>query len=458
MCSELFRIPYTWGGVPIFGFGVLLLIWAIASAISVYNLARRQGWGAETLSSLPVLLLLGAAILFLPRAFPDGFPVRGYGIMLLAGISAGVGMAVRRARQGGLDAEVIISLGVWMVVSGVIGARLFYVVEYWNEGFAGRNLRDTLLEIANVPQGGLVVFGGLIGAAVGFIIFVRQQRLPLLAMADLTAPCMAIGLAFGRIGCLLNGCCYGGQTDLPWHVTFPKYGSRYELGNSNDLQRFSPPYADQASRGEMLGFRIEPRGAEPAVVTRVDAGSPAEKAGLHVGDSIDTINGEQLKNSHAAKIRLFELFMSQKPLVFVLRSGNTINIAAIPPPDRSRPVHPAQLYSAIDAALLCWLLWSFFPFRRRDGEAIALLLTIHPITRFFLEIIRTDEGAVFGTGMSISQNISVGLFALAVGLWWYLSRQPRGVTWPLTAGARQEDRETKKHGETKGKLATKGSA
>jgi phosphatidylglycerol:prolipoprotein diacylglycerol transferase len=98
-------------------------------------------------------------------------------------------------------------------------------------------------------------------------------------------------------------------------------------------------------------------------------------------------------------------------------------------------VHPTQVYSAVDAALLAWLLWSYYPFRGRDGEAIALLLTIHPITRFLLEIIRTDEPAVFGTGMSISQNISLLLLAVAGLLWWYVSRQPRGVAWPLAAEA-----------------------
>jgi phosphatidylglycerol:prolipoprotein diacylglycerol transferase len=76
-------------------------------------------------------------------------------------------------------------------------------------------------------------------------------------------------------------------------------------------------------------------------------------------------------------------------------------------------------------------LWSFYPFRRRDGEVIALLLTIHPITRFLLEIIRTDEPAIFGTGMSISQNISIVLLAGGAGLWWRLSKRPRGVTWPI---------------------------
>lgn len=435
MCSELFRIPYVWGGVPIFGVGVLLAIWAVASAVTLFSLVRQHGWSAETLSSLPVLLLLGAAIVFLPRVFPDGLPIRGYGVMLLVGITAGVGMAMHRARQGGLDSEVILSLAIWMVVCGVVGARLFYVIEYWHESFAGKGFRETLFEIANIPEGGLVVYGALVGGALGFVIFIRQQRLPLLAMADLVAPCMAIGLAFGRIGCLLNGCCYGGQTDWPWHVTFPKFSSRFEAAKQTDLQRYSPPYSDQASHGEMHGFRLDSRDGDPAVVTRVDPHSPADGAGLHVDDSIEAINGLHIDSSRDAKAQLFEVFASQQPLRLTLRSGKTIAISAVSLPDRSRPVHPAQLYSAIDAGLLGWLLWSYFPLRRRDGEVIALLLTIHPVTRFLLEIIRTDEPTVFGTGMSISQNVSLALLACGAALWWHLSRQPRGVVWPISRSA-----------------------
>ena len=109
MHSELFKIPIEWGGVPIFGFGVLLALWAISSAITLVGLAKRHGWGAETWSAGPMLLLLGAAIVMLPRIFPDGLPIRGYGVMLLIGISSGVGMAIYRARQGGLDSEIILS-------------------------------------------------------------------------------------------------------------------------------------------------------------------------------------------------------------------------------------------------------------------------------------------------------------------------------------------------------------
>jgi phosphatidylglycerol:prolipoprotein diacylglycerol transferase len=268
-------------------------------------------------------------------------------------------------------------------------------------------------------------------------------------MADLVAPSMAIGLALGRVGCFLNGCCYGGPTELPWRVTFPKFSSMYEVGQSTDSQRFSPPYADQAARGEMHGFRIDPRDGDPALVTRVDPNSPADVAGLKEGDSIAKINGNDISSTDIAKSHLFELLLTERPMQLTLRSGKTITVAAVPPPNRSLPVHPAQLYSAIDAGLLCWLCWTYFPFRRRDGEVIALLLTIHPITRFLLEIIRTDEPAVFGTGMSISQNISVGLLACGLALWWYLSRQPRGVVWPLAASARGRDNETGRQGENR---------
>jgi len=256
-----------------------------------------------------------------------------------------------------------------------------------------------------------------------------------LAMADLVAPSLAIGLAFGRIGCLMNGCCYGGQTDHAWAVTFPKYSSRYDAGPDQAVRRYSPPYSDQAARGEMLGMRIDSRGEKPPVVTRVEPNSRAAAAGLKAGDAIVAINGYAIDSLDDAKLHVLGSLESQRAMRVKLSDGRTVDVAPVTMPARSLPVHPTQIYSAIDAGILGWLLWSFYPFRRRDGEAIALLLTIHPITRFLLEIIRTDEPAVFGTGMSISQNISLVLLACGAALWWHLSRQPRGVIWPLARPA-----------------------
>jgi phosphatidylglycerol:prolipoprotein diacylglycerol transferase len=440
MCSELFRIPYELGGVPIFGFGVLLAAWVIASALIVVSLVRQQGWSSETWGTLPVLLFVAAAIIFVPRIFPVGMPIRGYGVMLLAGISAGVAMAAFRARQVGLDHEYILSLTIWLVVGGVLGARLFYVIENWEQLAAKRGPGGLLLEIINIPEGGLVVYGGLIGAAVAFCLFVRKHRLPFWPLADLVAPSLAIGLALGRVGCFLNGCCYGGPSDAAWAVTFPKFSTPHEAAKPLTEQRFSPPYRDQAAHGEFHGFRIESRRDDPVVVVRVEEGSPAAAAGLQDGEVILAINGQRANSLVSATDAIFEAFAAGKPLRLERRQSAEIVVPAVPLPARSESVHPAQLYSAIDAGLLGWLVWSFYPFRRRDGEAIALLLTLHPISRFLQEAIRVDEPAVFGTGLSISQNLSIAIFVVALVLWWRFFRRPRAVfdwsNWQREAAGR----------------------
>ena len=91
-------------------------------------------------------------------------------------------------------------------------------------------------------------------------------------------------------------------------------------------------------------------------------------------------------------------------------------------PCRGAPVHPTQLYSTIDALILCLLLLCYDRFRRRDGVLTALMLTIYPITRFLIERIRTDEAAIWGTGLHISQNISLGILAVAICLWIHVLR------------------------------------
>jgi phosphatidylglycerol:prolipoprotein diacylglycerol transferase len=385
------------------------------------------------------MLLVGAAIVFFPRVFPEGFPVRGYGVLLLVGILSGFALAIIRARQAGLDPEILISLAFWLVICGVIGARMFHVIEYWDQKFAPLPPAEKLIEILNVPEGGLVIFGALFGGAIGLVAFTRKHRLPLLAMADLIAPSLVVGLAFGRVGCLLNGCCYGGQTELPWAVTFPKSSSRF-VDPKTGSPRYSPPYADQASHGELHGFRLDAAEDGRLAVKRVELQSPAAAAGLNPGDVVTSINGKPVDSMDDAGLLFRASLQQQKNLRLGLADGRAVEIPAKPMPARSRPVHPTQLYSAIDAGLLGWLLWAQYPFRRRDGETIALMLTLHPISRFLLEVIRTDEPAVFGTGMSISQNISILLFACGLALWWYLSKQPRTIVWPLTAPAAPQKR------------------
>jgi phosphatidylglycerol:prolipoprotein diacylglycerol transferase len=127
-------------------------------------------------------------------------------------------------------------------------------------------------------------------------------------------------------------------------------------------------------------------------------------------------------------------FRSRQPLEIRIAGRPPITIPAVAPPARSLPVEPSQIFSSVDALLLCLLLLAYDPFRRRDGELFALMMSIYPVTRFLIESLRSDEAAVAGTGMSISQNVSLLLLVCAAALWFYLRRQPRGLAFP--AGGR----------------------
>ena len=109
-------------------------------------------------------------------------------------------------------------------------------------------------------------------------------------------------------------------------------------------------------------------------------------------------------------------FGQQQPLHIEVENRPAITVPAIAPPERSLPVHPTQIYSVIDGLVLCLLLLAYGRFRRRDGEVSALMMTIYPMSRFFIETLRSDEAPVFGTGMSISQNVSLLLLVCAGGV------------------------------------------
>jgi phosphatidylglycerol:prolipoprotein diacylglycerol transferase len=430
MCSELLRIPIiTAGGVPIFGVGVALLVWLTFSAWGLVSMAKVVGWPAALKAHLPTILVVAAAIaLFIPRYFPDGVPVRGYGVMVLTGSVAGIALAVYRGQKVGIFAEEIMGLAIALFIGGVIGARLFYVIEYWDNGIRKADWLSTLKAALSFTEGGLVIYGAFIGAMIGFAFYVSRRKLPALALADLIVPSMLLGLAFGRIGCLLNGCCYGGETTVPWAVTFPR-----ESGHGS----FSPPYGEQAAIGRFYGFAIGSSDGKESlpVVKRVDAGSIAEKAGLKVGDLIAAVNGHSLGNVEGAEMLLLSALNEHEPLELRTSGGETKTVPAIEPPPRSRPVHPAQVYSSITAGLLAFVTWAYYPFRRRDGEVIVLMITLYPIARFLEESIRVDEPAVWHTGMSISQNISVLLLAVAVAMWIWLRKRPAGLALGHSAAA-----------------------
>ena len=140
-----------------------------------------------------------------------------YGLTVACGFLAGLWTASRRALRVGIHSDVIMDLGVWVILGAIAGARIMYVVSYWEQSFAG----EPFLSVFRVWEGGLVFYGGLIGSSVATIIFCRLKKLPLWRIADVMAPSVALGHMFGRIGCLMNGCCYGRVCTLPWAIEFP---------------------------------------------------------------------------------------------------------------------------------------------------------------------------------------------------------------------------------------------
>jgi len=146
-----------------------------------------------------------------------------YGIFVVAGFMAGMWTASRRARLRQIHPDTIFDLGPWLLLGAIAGARACFVITYWQEEFAGR----AFYEVFMVQRGGLVYYGGLIGASVACIVFARIKKLPLWKLADILAPSIALGSFFGRWGCLMNGCCYGKPTTLPWGIQFPKGHDSY---------------------------------------------------------------------------------------------------------------------------------------------------------------------------------------------------------------------------------------
>jgi phosphatidylglycerol:prolipoprotein diacylglycerol transferase len=159
----------------------------------------------------------------------------GYGLMLFFAFLASTYLAGWRARREKIDPEVIYDLSLWIFLGGLVGARLFYVWQYW-----GRHVK-TLWDIFKIWEGGIVFYGSVMGGVVAFLAYWWRRRFPLCATLDVLAPSLAIGIAIGRLGCFLNGCCYGDACDYPWAVRFP--------GPRGSEDGGSPPWRDQWKQG-----------------------------------------------------------------------------------------------------------------------------------------------------------------------------------------------------------------
>jgi phosphatidylglycerol:prolipoprotein diacylglycerol transferase len=131
------------------------------------------------------------------------FTIYSYGLMLLLAFGAGSLLAGIQAKRENINPDLIFNFAFISFISGIIGARIFYIVE--NSGYYIKNP----LEMVMLQHGGLSWFGGLIAGIIAGVAYLKNKNLPIYKVLDLIAPFLALAQAIGRVGCLLNGCCYG---------------------------------------------------------------------------------------------------------------------------------------------------------------------------------------------------------------------------------------------------------
>ena len=339
-----------------------------------------------------------------------GLAVRGYGLFMLLAIVSGMGIVIWRCMRIGFPVDPIFTLAFCMVIAGVIGARLFYVIQKQDQFFGPDiPLIQSLKLAANMTGGGLVVYGSLFGASIAAFVFFWWSRLPVWKTADIMAPGMAIGLAIGRLGCLMNGCCWGGVCDVGMPaIQFPAGSASWvqHLSNGSLLGLTTKPVTDPVALE--MGFANE--------VVSVNDGL-AKEIGVAPGDAIalEIDNADRIRYLKARRTDLAD----QASVKFAWRHDGEIDVVELPLsklPARSLKVHPTQIYSSVNALLLCLLLWLYWHHRRSDGEVFALMLILYPIARFMIETIRNDEAGQFGTELTISQWVSVGTIVIGFAI------------------------------------------
>jgi phosphatidylglycerol:prolipoprotein diacylglycerol transferase len=148
--------------------------------------------------------------------------LHSFGLMVALGFLCSYFVIVAMVRRGlfpGLREDDVSRLVVLAMVGGAAGARIAYVCEHWSAEFAGQ----PFLEMLRFDKGGLMFYGGLIGAVVVAGLFLRVGKVPVMRSLDACATALPLGHAFGRVGCFLNGCCFGRACDSPISVTFPAH-------------------------------------------------------------------------------------------------------------------------------------------------------------------------------------------------------------------------------------------
>lgn len=149
-----------------------------------------------------------------PELFSIGpITLYSYGVLLAVSYLLGLWLAMRRAKQWGLDSNRVLDLGIYIIIAALIGAKLLLVIVDFDQF-------ESIGDVWSLARSGGVFYGGLILAVVVAFWYIARHKMPIWTTTDVFAPGIALGHVTGRLGCLAAGCCYGKPTDLPWGITF----------------------------------------------------------------------------------------------------------------------------------------------------------------------------------------------------------------------------------------------
>jgi len=285
---------------------------------------------------------------------------------MVIGFLAAVSLIRRLSRSFTPNPQYITNAALYSLIGGVAGARLFYVIHYFD------SFRDDLLSVFAIQQGGLELLGGVVLAIIIIVFYLLYHKLPVRRYLDVLAIGLVLALVFGRIGCFLFGCCFGKPTNLPWGVRFPYDSLAYNSQvNPNPLRNRFVPYL-------------------------------------------------QLPSDYFVESNNFQYLKSYEQLTEDQKTQVTTGKF------RCLPVHPTQLYSSATAAILCLILYLFWrrsqnaersknsgKFLNKPGQTFALMFILYSIARFFMEFIRDDNPFELD-GLTVSQLIAVPMLAFGI--------------------------------------------
>jgi prolipoprotein diacylglyceryltransferase len=368
--------------------------------------------------------------------FPDGVPIYGFGLMLFFAFILCTWMGGRRGEREGIKKETIQDLALWIFIGGLLGARITFLMQE-NPTLLRDKPAEFLMRLPKIWDGGIILYGSVLGGIAGYIVsyllVFRKQGLSTLRLADVIAPTIAVGLCLGRMGCFLNGCCYGQvacSECAVCPVSFPMSAPSREYLVDNGSQTAA-------------GFTLvvpQPPGIKGVQVALVDPTSPAAGAGLKPGAVITRVNGHPV-NGLADVSTPFSL--GPRPdnwprgrwkleLEYEPRPGDEPETMTIMP--MTLGLYPTQLYEVVSMFLLLLVLLAYDPLRRNPGQVMAVLMVGYGIHRSLNELLRDDPRPV-----SLELLGSAVLVVAGVVLWTVLNRMaPANPVKPVGAASRQE--------------------